>query len=308
MDNVRNHHSLCSFGSDAATDRTSKTDLPPRSLDKPVDRWLSDEHRPWSHFNLPHELSDDEDIITDHEDILGELRELEDPFPEQGDLPELRCIGTQSFLEDAANDVISLTGEFEQYKARHAKHTPQALTVRFNLAQTLEKIRKHEEAENHYRKILSIESRINVQTSLGMILAKSGRLEGSTTLLFHALTGFIVYFSSYSLLESECLFDLIFELFVETVSRSGEKWDPFSECMDQMMVTLRKANSDEDMHRIWPQLFIHEFSFAHQCYILGVIRSAKCLYKHLLECPTVHFDNPHHQLRSLKLTICTGFF
>jgi tetratricopeptide (TPR) repeat protein len=129
-------------------------------------------------------------------------------------MPELRCIGTQSFLEDAANAVISLTGEFEQYNVRHAKHTPQALTVLFNLAQALEKIGKHEEAENHYRKILSIESRINVQTSLGMILVKSGRLEGSTTLLFHALTDFIVNFCSNSLLESEWLFGLIFELFV----------------------------------------------------------------------------------------------
>lgn len=300
QDSVRHHHSLCSFGPEAETDRTSKMDLPPRSLDKPVDRWLSDEHQPWSHFNLPHELSDDEDITSNNEDILGDFRGLEDLFQEQGDLPELRCIGTQSFLEDAANDVIALAGESEQYEARHAKHTPQALTVCFNLAQALEKIGKHEEAENHYRKILSIESRINVQTSLGMILAKSGRLERSTTLLFQALTGFIVYYSTYSLLESEWLFDLIFELFVETVSRRGEKWDAFSEYMDQMQATLRNANSDEDMHRIWPQLFIHGFSFAHQCYILGVIRSAECLYKYLLECPTVHFDNPHHQFEKFK--------
>jgi hypothetical protein len=231
---------------------------------------------------------------------LGEARELEDPSQEQDDLPELRCIGTQSFLEDAANHVISLAGEFEQYEARHAKHTPEALTVHSNLAHAPEKIEKHEEAENHSRKILSIESRINVQTSHGIILAKSWRLEGSTTLLFHALTDFIVNFGGYSLLESERLFGLIFELFVETVSRRGEMWDPFSEYMDQMMATLRKANSDEDMHRICPQLFIHGFSFAHQCYILGVICSAKWLYKYLLECPTLHFDNPYHQFEKFK--------
>jgi len=300
LDNVRHLHSLCSFGSEAATDRTSKTDLPPRSLDKPVHRWLSDEHQPWSHINPSHELSDDEDIITNHENILGEVRELEDPSQEQDDLPELRCIGTQSFLEDAANHVISLTGEFEQYEARHAKHTPEALAVHSNLAQALEKNEKQEEAEHPSRKILSIESRINVQTSHGMILAKSWRLEGSTTLLFHALTDFIVNFGGYSLLESEWLFGLIFELFVETISRRGEKWDPFSEYMDQMMATLRKANSDEDMHRIYPQLFIHGFSFAHQCYILGVTCSAKWLYKYLLECPTVHFDNPDHQFEKFK--------
>jgi tetratricopeptide (TPR) repeat protein len=231
---------------------------------------------------------------------LGEFRELEDPFQEQGDLPELRFIGTQSFLEDASSDVLSLTGEFEQYRAGHAKHTPQALTVRFNLAQALEKIGKYEEAEHHYRKILSIESRTNVQKSLGMILAESGRLEESPTLVFSALTGFIVNFGSYSLLTSKEIFGLIFELFVGAVSRRGEKWDPFSQYMDQMMATLRMANSDEDMHRIYPQLFIHGFSFAHQCYILGDIPSAKWLYKYLLECPTVHFDNPYHQFEKFK--------
>ena len=201
LDNIWQPHSVRSFRSEAATDRTSKTDLPPRSLDKPVDRWLSDEHQPWSHLNLPHELSDDKNINTNHEDILGEFRELEDPFQEQVDLPELRFIGTQSFLEDASSDVLSLTGEFEQYRAGHAKHTPQALTVRFNLAQALEKIGKYEEAEHHYRKILSIESRTNVQKSLGMILAESGRLEESPTLVFSPLTGFIVNFGSYSLLK-----------------------------------------------------------------------------------------------------------
>jgi hypothetical protein len=87
LDNVRHLHSLCSYGSEAATDRTSKTDLPPRSLDKPIDRWLSDEHQPWSPFNLPDELSDDEDMVINHEDILGEFRGLEDPFQERGDLP-----------------------------------------------------------------------------------------------------------------------------------------------------------------------------------------------------------------------------
>jgi hypothetical protein len=135
LDNVRHLHSLCSFSSEAATDRTSKTDLPPRSLDKPVHRWLSDEHQPWSHINPSHELSDDEDINTNYEDMLGEVKELEHPFQEQGDLPELRCIGTQCFLEDAANDILSLTGGCEQYKARYAKHILEALIVRFNLAQ-----------------------------------------------------------------------------------------------------------------------------------------------------------------------------
>lgn len=227
------------------------------------------------------------------------------PFEERNDLAELCGVGKQPFwisnpvteteaqdraFEDAAMmEVFALQGKLVQCLSRYEEHSPQALEIRFLLAKALSGIGAENEAESHCRRILDKDDQNpSVQTYLGMILAQNDRLEESTKWLFIALTGFLISFGNYTLDENRWLFDMIYDLFTISIQRD---WVPLTDCMTEMMVTLRKLKSDSDIPQICPQLFIHGFSFAQKCNLIGLNNSAKLLYEYLLEHSRTHFVN-----------------
>jgi tetratricopeptide (TPR) repeat protein len=258
-----------------------------------------------------HRPLDNHDGLLDSDDrTFDEVRDFGLPFEEAA---EFCGIGTQPLAnsgpamgfeehdrisehaEDVAlMDLFALEGKLAKCHRRYEEHSPQALEIRFALAKALKSLGKHDEAENHYRKILDKDSRIDVQAYLGMILAESDRLEESMKWLFIALTGFIVNFGDYSFQGNTSLFVLVYGLFDRLIRQNEQKWAPLKKCMTQMLATLREPKSDEHIHRICPQLFIHGLSFAYQCCLLGLISSAKCLYEYLLEHSSSHFVNNRH--------------
>jgi hypothetical protein len=148
---------------------------------------------------------------------------------------------------------------------------------------------QYEEAEYHCRRILETHSQIVVQAFLGEILAKTHRFEEATFLLFHALAGFIILFIQNSLDENARLFAQIEAVMSELLLQSDEGAPSLADHWSLMRDTLQKPTSDEEIYQIYPQLFLHGFSFAHECLALGLVdydryllESAGRLYRDLL--------------------------
>jgi len=288
--------------------RTYKTDPPQVPLITPINGWLFDGDRPWSQYDLCANRPNHRDNTTANDKIIfEEVKETEMPFGEHNDLAELRGIGKQPFrkpssvgeteeqdraLEDTAlMDVIALQERLVQCLRHYEEHSPQALDIRFLLAKALNGIGVQNEAESHCRRILDKDPQISVQTYLGMILAQNDCLEESTKWLFIALTGFVMNFGTYSLEENRWLFDMIYDLFVISIQRD---WVSLTDGMTEMMATLRKPKSDADIPQICPQLFIHGFSFAQKCNLIGLNNSAKFMYEYLLEHSCTYFVYNSH--------------
>ena len=245
---------------------TSDHNLPQDPVNKDIDGWLSDEVRPWSHLNLSHELSDyDYGLTDDPVDLLEEF----------------------SQLNNALNDLLSPKATLRQWGKQYGELTAPTLQKHSVFAKGLAR---------DCNKNLLMDSRTDVQALLGLVLAKANRLEESVMWLFVALTGFIMQFSKYSPLENEFLYDSIYALFQESIGRSAYNWVPLTDCMLQMIATLDKAKSDDDILSNCPQLFIHGFTLAHQCYLLGFIDSADLLYKYLIDESSIYFNSNHHEL------------
>jgi hypothetical protein len=129
-----------------------------------------------------------------------------------------------------------------------------------------------------------------------MILAKTDRVEESTTWMFAALTGFIIFFNVHSLQENVYLFDSMLDLFTELALRSERDWASLKARMRQTGDTLDKWASGEALPDTCPQLFIHGFYFAHACADLNLFNEAKYLYDYLLEASVLYFSTNQHAL------------
>lgn len=314
--------SVCPHQWEIESGETYRIDLPDEpqfSLIGGIDRWLLDEYQPWSHFELSSQLNYHDDTVVNDHNLSEEVREFGLPFEEYNVWPDLPNNLLQPFLESrsmiaveqkdeiseeaALKDPSTLTGKLTRYLRQNREYTPQALTVRFELAEALIEIGKYYEAEDHCRDLIAIDSQESVAALLGTIFARTGRLEDrleeSTKWLFIALANFILDCTNYSLQQNERLFRRIYYLFAELIWLSEQDWDPLTKTLKEMMGTLKDLRSDEDIHRACPELFIHGFHFAHNCIALNFVYPAKYLYQHLLE-PSSFYLNARHASEKAK--------
>lgn len=312
--------SVCSHQWEIEPGETYRIYLPdePRfSLIGGIDRWLLDEHQPWSHFELSHQLNYHDDTVVNDHNLSEEFGEFGLPSEEYDAWPDLPNNVPQPFLESRSiivveqenKDPSTLAGKLTRYLRQNREYTPQALTVRFELAEALIEIGKYDEAEDHCRGLIAIDSQESVAALLGTIFARTGRLEKSTKWLFIALTHFILDCTNYSLQENDRFFGRIYYLFAELIWLSEQDWDSLTRTLKEMMLTLKALRSDEDIHRACPELFIHGLHLAHSCTVLNFVYPAKYLYQHLLQPSSFYLNGRHasekakaHQIYGLLLS------
>ena len=276
-----------------------------------ADVWMADENQPWSQYSLSHQIGDDVERVLAKSDLLfeqldAELAEHENKFEgaraseylsdRQKSPPDLHCIGDR-FLVESHSTIVNeqwegtveesslecVSGLAVKLANSHIEHDE------FKLAKALEGMGQYEEAEYHCRRILDTHSQIVVQAFLGEILAKTHRFEEATFLLFRALAGFIILFIQNSLDENARLFARIEAVMIELLLQSDEGALSLADHWSLMRDTLQKPTSDGEIYQIYPQLFLHGFSFAHECLALGLVdydryllESAGRLYRDLL--------------------------
>lgn len=309
------------------------------SISKIDDDWMADKNKPWSQWVLPHQIGGHaEQLLAKLEPLLEQLEDTElaryeNRFDEvqvseylsdeQKSPPDLECIGSQFFAESHSNietklqkeiaeetalkDVSGLAVELANSQINHGTFAPPTLRKEFELAKGLEGMGQYGEAEYHCRRILARHSQADVEAFLGTILAKTLRYEEATYLLFRALTNFIIQFIETSFEGNARLFAPIEALFLELLLQAEEGEPSLTGHWCLMRDTLQKPASDGDIYQICPQLFLHGFSFAHECLALGLVDpgrylldSAGFLYRYLLEHSSRRLDVTHHAIEKAK--------
>jgi hypothetical protein len=180
-------------------------------------------------------------------------------------------------------EIFGLTATLFEYQYRHGEYAESTLKQEFELAKAADIRGYYEEAEYHCRRIVDREPQIVVETFLGMILAKTSRLEESRILLFSALTSFIIQFAFSDHTTNVLRYKHIERLFGELIRRSNEDWQSLTSCMCQMMAMIMNSESKGTMDQIFPQLITHGLSIAHECMALQFFDSANSMYKLLLD-------------------------
>jgi tetratricopeptide (TPR) repeat protein len=308
-----------------------------------IDLRMADEKQPWSPYALRHQTGGNvERVLPEFELLLKQLEdaglaEHKNKFEEgqaseylsnrQDSPPELRCISDR-FLAESHSTIVNeqweetveesslecvsdLAVKLASSHIEHDESAPQTLKKEFELAEALERMGQYEKAEYHCRRILDIHSQIVVEAFLGKILAKTHRFEEATFLLFHALAAFIILFIQNSLDENARLFARIEAVMIELLLQSDEGPPSLTDHWGLMRDTLQKPTSDGEIYQICPQLFLHGFSFAHECLALGLVdsnqyllESAGCLYRDLLG-HSFHQLDVHHAIE--KATAHRGY-
>jgi hypothetical protein len=307
-----------------------------------ADVWMSDKNQPWSQYALSHQIGDDVGRVLAESELLleqldAELDEHENRFEgvqaseylsdRQKSPPDFHCIGDrflaeshstivneqwEEIVEESSLECVSdLAVKLANSHIEHDESAPQTLKKEFELAEALERMGQYEKAEYHCRRILDIHSQIVVEAFLGKILAKTHRFEEATFLLFHALAGFIILFIQNSLDENARLFARIEVVMIELLLQSDKGAPSLTDHWGLMRDTLQKPTFDGEIYQICPQLFLHGFSFAHDCLALGLVdsdqyllESAGCLYRDLLG-HSFHQLDVHHAIE--KATAHRGY-
>jgi hypothetical protein len=328
VDHTSHTHSISAFDSDPEEEIPSNLDLQqfPYSLD--INQWLSHKTDPWSPVNMYHQDDHGKAVTNHHDHIFEEFARIEkvlsqEPTPDFG-FPEhlsdnhgrsldlhgtgahsvpnpSREIEQQNIISGNAEDntiasLLSLEVTLAKFQYKHARFDPQAMETHFEMAKSLEGLGNYRGAEYHYRIITDRQCLPEVEVCLGSLLAKLGRIEESNTFLFRALTSFIIQFDGNSLQGNVLLFKPIELLFTELIDLREQDDRSLSVCMCQLMTTLRQPTSDNNMSRIYPLLFIHGFSFAYECSILGFVEAADWMYYFLFKDCQSYLDGGHYAL------------
>jgi hypothetical protein len=285
---------------------TGLPQLPYVPLNSTLELYLSDGLQTWSLCHLSEQLDTHNTALAKLRHMFAQLEEVLHLSDEQSTSPGLCCHANQFLLDSystidneqedespeavALEDLLGLAVKLAESHVKHGQFASQTLMQEFELAKAVERNGYQEEAEYHCTRILGRCPQIDVESFLGMILAKASRLEESTFCLFRAITSFIIHFGDYSLQANARLFAPIESLFAELIHLSEQDTASLTSCMTQMMYTMLRANSEGTTLQIHPQLFIHGFSFAHECSVLGLTDSAKSMYRYLLEHSALHLD------------------
>lgn len=170
---------------------------------------------------------------------------------------------------------------------------PEGLKKQFQLAQVADQSGCYKEAEYHYRQILQRDPHVDVQIRLGMLLANDTRLDESVVLLFSALAGYIVQFTSSPMEENERTFAQLTSLFNKLIA---DDWLALRARLGDMMDTIQDSISKQSIADISPQLLIHGFSLAHECLVLDLTNAAEHMYQQLLEHANFHLNGSNHRI------------
>ncbi len=291
--------------------------------------FLAHKTDPWSPVNMCHQQNSLGKVTTNHRDhIFEELARIDqvlgqEPTPDSGlqehlsdeqgrsldihgtgghsELNPSREIEQQNIISEDAEDntiasLLYLEVKLAKLQQKHEGFAPHAMETHFEMAKLLEGLGNYREAEHHYRIITDRQCLPDAEALLGSLLAKLGRVEESNTFLFRALTSFIIQFDGNSLQRNASLFEPIELLFIELIDLRQQDDRSLSVCMCQLMNTLRQTTSDDTMSRIYPLLFIHGFSFAHKCSILGFVEASDWMYDFLFKDCQGYLDGDHHAL------------
>jgi hypothetical protein len=124
-------------------------------------------------------------------------------------------------------------------------------------------------------------------------------MEESTFLLFSAISKFIVDFQKISVEDNSQFLPPLESLFTELAQKSELDWRNLTSCLCRMKDDIQNASSESAVNRVFPQLFIHGFCFAHECSALGLMDCAKVLYQNLLE-HSSGIDDPRFGIERAK--------
>ena len=299
----------------ALTPTTNMQEGSPISI---LDRYLYGDVQPFSPYELSHELVSHQ--LERHDTRLAKLRdqissttELFDLLEDPGSSPVLCCADSGFLLGSYATGLVEEVDEinsevvaleelfnlaviFAEHQQKFGKLAERTLKQDFELAKAAERNNFPEEAEHRCRRILREYPYIDVQSFLGALLARSFRLEESSSLLFKALAGFIAQFKESSYNMNALMFKSIELLYIEVVDRSELDWTSTSSSLYQMVTRIQNQQTEGNPEQLFPQLLIHGFSFAHECAILGMVDSAKHMYQALLEYVPLHLDSMDYAL------------
>ena len=276
-----------------------------------LDHWLDDfEDQPWSPFNLSHKrnvqeakLSRFNKLSLEIDEMLAGFSDDRDYISSPADIDDFSYLNTESTIDEDQEDDYSqsvtlddlecltdtltkyqrLTEELAWYQLEDGKTAELTLQKEFELAREFEKDGYYDEAEHHCSQISKTRAKPIVQCLLGLILAKTSRLEEATSLLFVALTAWIIEVHHLSMSQVLDCFNMIGLLFNDISDKSYPNWKPLLWHFVEITETLEKSNfQEETTDEICPQLFHNGLALAHQCSIFGIIESAKHMYQALL--------------------------
>jgi hypothetical protein len=331
LDPGRYPYSVCSLDTNSENDLASSTNSLEAADSDEVDKWLSGQHRPFPHRNWLHYFSDYADAITSHRrTILEEISDFEEilsrSIPQDdcfqdflsqeqshspyllgigAHLPIVYLLGAQMEQKNSTSKsypfahLLPLEVTLAEYQYEHGETGTPTLKQHFEIAKELEGLGYHQNAEYHCRKIIEQHWQTDVETLLGMILAKVGRIVESMSMLSRALTSFILQFDTNSLDGNGRLFEQIELLFTELVLLMEPDHISLTVCFCRLMATLSSTSYDDagvTMAQIHPQLFTHGFSFAYEYSLLGLTGSAAWIYQVLLQYCAESLDIVDHAM------------
>jgi len=178
-----------------------------------------------------------------------------------------------------------------RYQNEHGKTSELTFYKQLILAKALEKDGYYDEAEYHCRQLLETSPEISVRCLLGLILAKSSRLEESASLFFIALTAWITELKDLSTSDSWTSFAKVGDLFKEIRDKGYLEWNSLWLYWRKLTDTFeRTIFEDETTEEIYPQIVAFGFALAYECSNLGIIEPAKHMYQALLKHSIAHPD------------------
>lgn len=266
-----------------------------------INEHLNDTNRPWSPYQISHEFREGSNILARYRQILKQIShfELSQEKDSQVSNQDL-CCAENGFLLDshtptecepettmldtqASKKLLSLMKTLVEYQNVHGEFTLPTLRQEYTLAKFLERNENLEDAEHHCRRVRGSYPDTEVDALLGLILAKSLRLEEATYHLCSALVSFISQFSESSFEDNSLAFLPVEALFLKLNDLSDQNWKGMAACFYQMMTTFRDAIANGTTNWVFPKLLLAMFDFAHECFVLDFVESAKLIYVVLLE-------------------------
>ena len=313
---------------------------PNRPDDEPVTmlhRYLFDEIQPWSVWHMSHQLNNHDNILAQRLRAIESIADLmtmsyqetqsspqASPSYQRSCSPELEGISSRvlsnscSKNDEESDDltseasaletVLEIAATLAEYQVNYGELAMLTLKQEFELAKALERTNNFEEAEHHCRRVLYKSFHTDVQSFLGKLLVNNANLDESAFWLFSAITGFILQFALCSPEESTALIQPIRILFVELNSRTEDQdWAELASSMTEMATTIDRSISDGSVDQATPQLLIHGFSLAHECYVLQHLYSAKYMYQVLLHHSDFHLNDAQYGNQKAKAHLEYGF-
>jgi hypothetical protein len=253
------------------------------------DSWCSLRHKPAERDAYIKKLTEFLETSIEHEPLSPEPGWLDiHLLMGKNPHPEFCCIGAQ-FMPD--HEVADLTAALAEAQDQYGKYAQETVNQACHLAVTLQDKNQDGEAEYYCRRsLVKFPDRTIIKIRLGLILAKTHRLEESTSLLFSATSAAIAQSRLLPPEHNSHTFFGIKLLFEELIIWGEGRLISLILYKDLVMTLVEEVTSEETSDRQYPQLLVHGLNLAYECSVLDMVDSAKNLYEVLLE-HTAHLDD-----------------